>query len=92
MPPDRRDLANLWDMANTAEEVLDMTRNVPLASYLKDRMRQLAVKRAVEIIGEAARQVSEPVKSANSDIPWRLIVAQRNVLAHDYGAIDPERM
>lgn len=92
MPLEARDLACLWDMAEAAEAVVDMTSAVPLTAYLNDRMRQLAVERAVEIIGEAARQVGADVKRSNPGIPWRLIIAQRNVLAHDYGAIDPERM
>jgi uncharacterized protein with HEPN domain len=92
MPLEARDLACLWDMADAAEAVVDMTSAIPLATYLNDRMRQLAVERAVEIIGEAAKHVSEDVKRGNPGIPWRLIISQRNVLAHDYGAIDPERM
>ncbi|MDK9720516.1 MAG: DUF86 domain-containing protein [Rhodospirillales bacterium] len=87
-----RDLACLWDMVDAAQAVVDMTSGVHLSTYLKERMRQLAVERAVEIIGEAAKQVGEGVKEGNPGIPWRLIIAQRNVLAHDYGAIDPERM
>lgn len=79
-------------MANAAADVVEMTQGVPLAAYLAERMRQLAVERAVEIIGEAARQVGESVRTAAPEIPWRLIVAQRNILAHDYGAVDPERM
>jgi uncharacterized protein with HEPN domain len=46
----------------------------------------------VEIIGEASRRISDVFKQAHSDIPWRLMIAQRNVLAHEYGEIKQERM
>ena len=46
----------------------------------------------MEIIGEAARRVSAEFKRQHPEIPWARIVAQRNVLAHEYGEIDPTRM
>jgi uncharacterized protein with HEPN domain len=52
----------------------------------------LRSKRAIEIIGEAARRVSETVKSSHPEIPWQKMVAQRNVLAHEYGEIKQERI
>ena len=53
-------------------------------------MRLLAIERDLEIIGEAARRVSDDMKSSVTDIPWRDINGRRNVLAHDYGSIDHE--
>lgn len=50
----------------------------------------MAVERALEIIGEAARRVSETFKQAHPEIPWRSIIAQRNVLAHEYNEIEQE--
>ena len=55
-------------------------------------MMRGAVERHVEIIGEAARRVSEATRKANPDIPWRLIIGQRNVLAHEYDEILDEAM
>ena len=57
--------------------------------FVTDRRLRLAVERELEIIGEAARRVSSTFQQANSEIPWRQIIGQRNVLAHDYGDIDP---
>jgi uncharacterized protein with HEPN domain len=62
------------------------------AEYEKNRMMQLAVEREVEIIGEAARKVSSAFKEAHPGIAWAGIVAQRHVLAHDYGTIRVDRM
>ena len=47
-----------------------------------------AVERNLEIIGEAARRISEELKKDHPEIPWRKIIAQRNVLIHEYGDID----
>ncbi len=48
------------------------------------------MERSVEIIGEAARRVSETFKKVHPEIPWRSIIAQRSVLTHKYGEIDQE--
>ncbi len=45
---------------------------------------QLSVLKSVEIVGEAAAQVSEDVRRVNPDIPWREIVGMRNRLVHAY--------
>ena len=92
MRPEDRDAAYLWDMLDAATAVSDFVSGVRAADYLRDRKLQLAVERAIEIIGEAARRVSEPVKSAHPEIPWQQMVAQRNVLAHEYGEIKHERI
>jgi uncharacterized protein with HEPN domain len=50
------------------------------------------VERALEIIGEAARLVSADFKMLHPDVPWQQIIAQRNVIAHDYGEIKQDRI
>jgi uncharacterized protein with HEPN domain len=42
-----------------------------------------------EVIGEAANRVSPSFRASHPEIPWQRIVAQRNVLAHEYGEIEP---
>jgi uncharacterized protein with HEPN domain len=79
-------------MLSAARTVCDLVRDYTLARYLSDRRTQLAVERAIEIIGEAARRVSEAIKAQHPEIPWQGIVAQRHVLAHDYGEIIQERI
>lgn len=92
MPPENRDAAYVWDMLDAARTIQEFTTGVSLEDYLLDRKLQLAVERALEIIGEAARLVSPELKAQHPDIPWRQIVAQRNVLAHDYGEILQDRI
>jgi len=92
MRPEERDAAYIWDILDAAQSICDFTAGVKYHQYLGDRMLQLAIERSVEIIGEAARRVSETFKQAHPEIPWRLMIAQRNVLAHEYGEIKQERM
>jgi uncharacterized protein with HEPN domain len=49
---------------------------------------QAAVIRWVEIIGEATRGLTEELRQAHPQVPWRQMVAMRNVLIHGYFDID----
>lgn len=53
-----------------------------------DELFSLAMVRLVEIIGEAANQLSEARRSQFPNVPWRQIIATRNVIVHAYSTID----
>jgi uncharacterized protein with HEPN domain len=63
MRPEDRDAGYVWDMLDAARTIQTFTADVTLEAYLRDRKLQLAVERAVEIIGEAARLVSAAFKA-----------------------------
>ncbi len=92
MPPDgrqqRRDTAWLLDMLTAARAVASFVGGRTFEQYEQDLLLRSAVERQVEIIGEAARGISDAFKAAHPQIPWRPIMAQRHRLAHEYGEID----
>ena len=90
MQPDQRDKAYLWDMLDAALAVQDFVGSKTLDDYLQDRLLRGAVERHIEIIGEASRHVSDELKDAHPEIPWRAIIGQRNILAHEYGEVRHE--
>jgi len=65
-----------------------MLDDYDLAAFLADLVLMRATDRSVEIIGEAARYISSSYKDAHPEIPWREIIGQRKILAHEYGQID----
>lgn len=91
MPRDR-DPVYLWDMLNAARGIVSSLEGITFAQYTADENLRLATERRIEIIGEAARRISTELKEANPQIPWRLIVDQRNVLIHAYDEIEDERI
>ncbi len=90
MQPDQRDASYLWDMLDAARAVREFTVTTTFYHNIKDRMLRGAVERHVEIIGIAAGRVSPSFQHAHPEIPWRKIIAQRHVLAHEYGDIKHE--
>lgn len=92
MRPDERDAALLLDMLNAARSVTTFAVGKTYEQYMNDLIFRSAVERLIEIIGEAARKVSREFKDSHHEIPWNGIVAQRHVLAHEYGNIKQERI
>ena len=57
-----------------------------------DRMFSRAVVRDIEIVGEAASQVTPETRESLSTIPWASVVGMRNRLVHGYFDIDLDRV
>jgi uncharacterized protein with HEPN domain len=57
-------------------------------SFFTDRKTQDAVVRNLEIIGEAIKRVSSPLKDAHPEISWKPIAGMRDKLIHDYFGIN----
>lgn len=92
MQPNERDAAYVWDMLEAARNIQNFMAGVRFEEFLRDLKLQYAVERCVEIMGEASRRISEELKNAHTEIPWGRIIAQRNVLAHEYDDVKQERM
>ena len=90
MPHSHEDAALLLDMMDSARAIVEMVSGMGYSDYAGDRRTRRAIEREVEIIGEAARKVSEGLQDAHREIPWRKIVGQRHKLAHEYGEIEDE--
>jgi len=60
--------------------------------FFRERIVQDAVIRNLEIIGEAARHLSEDVRARYPEIPWMRVAGLRDVLIHEYFGVQPERV
>lgn len=87
LDPQQRDLVKCEDMRIHAERAVEYLGDRTLEEFLDDHLIQAAVIRCVEVVGEAARLVSEDTRRRAPEIPWPLIVGMRHVLAHDYGTV-----
>lgn len=56
----------------------------------RDTLRQDAVLRQLEIIGEASKNLTAELKEDNPNIEWRKMAGTRDRLAHGYFSVDIE--
>ena len=83
-----RDLAHVQDILDAAGLAMSYVNGRSLESFRTDTLCQDAVIRRMEIIGEAARRVSDATRSGHPEIPWAMMTAMRNLLIHDYDDVD----
>lgn len=92
LEPLRRDLVKCEDMRLHAERAITFLGNRTLENFRSDDLLQAAIIRCVEVVGEAARLVSQDTRRRAPEIPWSQVIGMRNVLAHDYGVVDLDRV
>lgn len=84
MKDDRIYLGHIRDAIRDIEEYSAVGRD----GFMADRMRQDAVLRKFEIIGEAVKQLSATTKQRHPDVPWKQIAGMRDRLIHNYFGVD----
>ena len=87
-----RDDAWLLDMLIAARKAIIYTRGLNAEAFSDNELAQSAVMRVLEIVGEAARRVSQETKDAHPEVPWAEIVGLRNRLVHEYFRIDVDKV
>jgi uncharacterized protein with HEPN domain len=78
------------DMIEYLGHAISFTEGVSLEAFEENTEKYLAVSRAMEIVGEAAKQVPPEIRSKHASIDWRRIVGFRDVLAHSYLSLQSE--
>ena len=84
----QRDNEYLTDILEACKLVIFYTSRLSKDEFLNDVKCQDAVIRRFEIIGEAARRISDEVKSNHLNIPWFEMTGMRNIMIHEYDDVD----
>jgi uncharacterized protein with HEPN domain len=82
------DATRLRHMLDYAREAVQMAAGRKRAHLEEDRLLELALVRLVEVVGEAATQVSDRGREQYDSIPWPQIHGLRNRLVHGYETVD----
>lgn len=87
MRNNNRDVGSIWDMIRSIRLIQDFTNNLTYETYLESVLTQSAVERQLEILGEAARRLSDEFRQTHPEVDWRRIIGLRNILIHRYDEI-----
>jgi len=80
------------DIQNSIKNIEDFSNELNKEKFTKDILRQSAIIRQLEIIGEAAKNLPTQFKNNYTSIPWKEISGFRDVLSHAYFGVSIERV
>ena len=80
----------LQDILDSINDIEDFVENMTFEDFVKDRKTINAVVRSIEIIGEATKNLPNPVRSKYSSVPWKKMAGMRDRLIHEYFGVDLE--
>jgi uncharacterized protein with HEPN domain len=83
-----RDLTlTLRQIVEFADEIAALLATRTRKDLDSNREFRRALERCVELIGEAASRLPENWRASHAEIPWRQIIAMRNVMIHGYDVV-----
>jgi uncharacterized protein with HEPN domain len=80
----RDDTVYLLHILDAIASVEEYTRGMSENEFLGNSMAHDAVVRQIEIIGEAARNVSDEFQEKHPNLPWMKMIGIRNKIIHEY--------
>ena len=80
----KKDEAYLKHILDAILDIKRFMKGLTKEEFIENKEKQYAVLRALEIIGEATKNLSKEMKAKYSEINWRDIAGTRDKLIHEY--------
>ncbi|OGY47393.1 MAG: hypothetical protein A3J65_00985 [Candidatus Buchananbacteria bacterium RIFCSPHIGHO2_02_FULL_45_11b] len=80
----------LDDIKDAIGKIEKYSKNLSFNKFSKNNLVIDAIVRNLEVIGEAAKNISVKFKDEYKDIPWNEIAGMRNIIVHEYFNVDLE--
>lgn len=84
----KHDNVYLRHMLDEISFLVEEADNVDLGGFLKDEKLKRAFARSLEIMGEAAKNVSKSLREKHPGVEWEKIAGLRDKLIHHYFGVD----
>lgn len=78
----------LEDIVQASRQAIRFLDMMSITDLEKDDKTEFAVVRALQIIGEASRHISQETQDRYPNVAWRNMIGMRNILVHNYATVD----
>ena len=87
-----KNIFRLEHVVESIEKIEFIIKDLSYTQYLDDWIKQDAIVRNIEIIGEAIRNVDEELIIMYPLVPWKEARGMRNLVIHEYFRIEHEEV
>lgn len=84
----KEDKVFLRHILDEIDFLIDETEGINFEEFMKNEVLKRACSRSIEIIGEAAKNLSAEFKERNRDIEWKKISGLRDKIIHYYFGVN----
>jgi uncharacterized protein with HEPN domain len=72
------------------QDIDNFTKDVSQEDFLKNKEKQNAIIRSLEVIGEAVKNIPKNIQVKYNQVPWKEIAGTRDKISHHYFGVDLE--
>ena len=72
------------------DKIKAFSKNISKEALFKNELKQYAIIRVIEVIGEAVKHIPDSLKKKYPEVPWKEIAGTRDKMIHHYFGIDLE--
>ncbi len=72
------------DIIGAMDKAMNFVKNISYEEFIQDDKTAFAVVRALEIIGEAVKNIPDDIRKNYPEIPWKDMAGMRDKVIHEY--------
>jgi uncharacterized protein with HEPN domain len=85
----KRDIEDyLKDIVENIDKIVKFTSGISYEDFVNNDEKVYAVIRAIEIIGEATKNIPQSIRKKYPEIPWKGMAGMRDKVIHEYFGVD----
>ncbi len=85
---EKNDLMFIKHILESIDAIGDFSQGISKEELISSRLKQSAIVREIEIIGEAVKNISGTLRENHKEVEWRSIIGTRDKMIHHYFGVD----
>jgi len=82
------DLAFIKHILDSINAIEVFSKNLTKEKLMVNRLKQSAIVREIEVMGEAVKNMSKSLRDKHQEIEWKEIAGTRDKMIHHYFGVD----